>query len=678
MRKIIFLLLLFSLLAAVSGCGGSTTTAGDAVIGDNNSSNTPPPPGAGNDNNTTPVNPNLMGGAIQGHNLSFGGNLWTVAGVTNYSRPPEFTGASCVTTDGLNLYITDGMNQAIRKVVIASGKMTTLVGRYESSGSANPLLKSWSPHAITTDGENLYVTGYDNVVWKVVIATGAVSPLAGNPGVKGTTDGSGSAASFSHPQGIVRVGSNLYITDADSHTIRKVEIATGTVTTLAGTAGSAGFVDGTGAAARFHTPLSITSDGTSLYLVDSDNYCLRKIAIATGEVSTIARHVGAGYEAIGMTIAGSMVYIPSGPTILRVDIATGVTTTFAGNPRAPRGIRDGIGSEARFISPTAVTTDGTNLYITDWENSAVRKIAIATAEVTTFVRGEGSIGAIDGYPYRARFNRPDGITTDGANLFVSDIWNGTIRKIEIATGIVTTLAGNWVRERGSIDGTGTSAGFYDLGGITTDGRNVYVIDFRAIRKIAIATGVVTTVTAPLTASTPPPLSIPFAITTDGKDLYVADEGSRTIRKVEIATGAVTTVAGRADTAGFRDGTGEAALFTENLNSITTDGKNLYVGDSCSVRKVVIATHEVTTVAGAADDCRYRDGVGTDARFPGIRGITTDGTDLFIPSFRGLRRITPRGEVSTIRYTEGADGAVTTDGRNVYFANGGANIIQGVN
>lgn len=292
------------------------------------------------------------------------------------------------------------------------------------------------PAGVTTDGINLYVTDlYNNKIRKIVIATGVVTTLAGS-GVLGAADGTGTAASFSMPVGITTDGINLYVTDSDK--IRKIVIATGVVTTLAGSS-TRGSVDGTGTNASFLDPNGITTDGINLYVADYSNNKIRKIVIATSVVTTLA----------GSGAAGTM---------------------------------NGTGTAASFYSPYGITTDGINLYVTEVNNIKVRKIAIATGVVTTMA-GSGTIGSIDGAGTAASFNFPAGITTDGTNLYVVDSGNNKVRKIVIATSVVTTLAGSGTA--GTADGTGTAASFYLPVGITSDGTNLYVADTsnNKIRKI---------------------------------------------------------------------------------------------------------------------------------------------------------------------------------------------------
>jgi hypothetical protein len=157
-------------------------------------------------------------------------------------------------------------------------------------------------------------------------------------------------------------------------------------------------------------------------------------------------------------------------------------TTIAGSAGAS-GSADGTGTAARFYHPFGITTDGTNLYVTDHSNSTIRKIVISTGVVTTIAGSAGAIGSADGTGTAATFNYPIGITTDGTTLYVTDSGNNRIRKIGISTGAVTTLAGGIAN--GSADGTGAAAIFNYPTGITRDGTNLYVTDTdnNTIRKI---------------------------------------------------------------------------------------------------------------------------------------------------------------------------------------------------
>ncbi|MCM2357033.1 MAG: hypothetical protein NDI77_02710 [Geobacteraceae bacterium] len=330
---------------------------------------------------------------------------------------------------------------------------------------------------------------------KTLSLAGAVTTLAGAAGNNGSADGAGALASFNELGGFTTDGQNLFIADSLDNTIRKVAISTGEVTTLAGVAGAIGSADGIGAAARFSHPSGITTDGTNLFVTDSYNRTVRKIEIATGAVTTLAG--------------------------------------TAGNS----GSADGAGAAASFSLLHGITTDGTNLYVTDGGNATIRKIVISTGAVTTFAGTAGITGSADGTGSAASFYGPVGITTDGTNLYVTEPSNKTIRKIVISTGAVTTLAGT-AGTSGSVDGIGSAARFDFPGSITTDGTNLYLADYpgtdKKIRKIVISTGAVTSLplSTGLVDVTPLYVSASSGITTDGKSLYVSDLSMTKICKIQ--------------------------------------------------------------------------------------------------------------------------------------------------
>lgn len=315
----------------------------------------------------------------------------------------------------------------------------------------------------------------------------SITLLAGSKEQEGALDATGAFARFNNPGGITSDGTNLYIVDTGNQAIRKLELATGKVTTLAGLVGKRGHKDGIGQEARFNIPQGIAIDRDALYVTDVVSYCIRKISISTGEV-----------------------------------------TTLAGNPGTP-GMADGTGKEATFSYPLGITAVGGNLYVTDHSNSTIRKIEITTGRVTTFagknvlvkldpstvshlpikISGQDQEiwshvpGYVDGIGQEARFNMPSGITNDGKSLYVSDDRNNKIRRIDIATSQVSTLAGpdetvcatGWRGQcpGGIKDGPASEARFSYPAYLATDGKYLYVDDSNnTIRRISLATGEVKT------------------------------------------------------------------------------------------------------------------------------------------------------------------------------------------
>lgn len=666
----------------------------------------------------------IQGGSIQNVPLDLTKTVSSLAGFgTQFAdgtgTAARFNTQQGITSDGTNLYVADTINQTIRKVVISTGVVSTLAGLAGSIGSSDgtgTAARFNSPYGITVDGANLYVADkFNHTIRKVVIATGAVSTLAGMAGTSGSTDGTGGSARFNNPTGIANDGTNLYVTDESSYTIRKMVIATGVVTTLAGLAGSQGVSDGIGSAARFKAPRGISSDGTNLFVADAWSHTIRKVVIATGEVTTLVGLAGSSGSSDGtgsaarfnnqndVTNDGTNLYVVDtvNHTIRKVVIATGVVTTLAGLALS-NGSGDGTGNAARFNYPSGITMDGASLYISDTANNTIRRIVISTEVVTTLAGLAFTAGSSDGTGTVARFNEPYSLTSDGVSLYVADSSNHTIRKVEISTGVVTTLAG-LAGTSGSSDGTGGSARFYKPSAITCDGSNLYVADTfnHAIRKVVISTGAVTTLAGLVGSNgstdgtgTAAKFNYPGGITCVETNLYVTDQLSHTIRKIEIATGVVTTLAGTVGVSGGIDGGAMVATFN-NPFGLTSDGAHLFVADysSNTIRKVVIATGVVSTLAGSSGSSGSTDGSGGIARFYNPKNITNDGTNLYVVDTKNhsVRKIViATGVVTTLAGIAGSYGAIegagtmarfyypagiTTDGTSLYVADSTNHTIR---
>ena len=234
------------------------------------------------------------------------------------------------------------------------------------------------------------VSGADStgllLAYCVTSPVGTVTTFAG--GAKGSADGTGADARFYRPRGVAVDGDgNVYVADNENHTIRKITPA-GVVTTLAGTAGSSGSADGTGAAARLTSPFGVAVDGDgNVYVADSSNHTIRKITPA-GVVTTLAGTAGSSGSADG-TGADARLRYPYGVAVdgdgnvyvadnsnhtIRKITPAGVVTTWAGT-YPERGFSDGRGPFARFQNPYGVAVDGDgNVYVADSSNHAIRKI----------------------------------------------------------------------------------------------------------------------------------------------------------------------------------------------------------------------------------------------------------------------------------------------------------------
>jgi hypothetical protein len=314
-------------------------------------------------------------------------------------------------------------------------------------------------------------------------------------------------AKFTNPRGVTTDGTNIYIADYSNSTIRKYQLSNGAVTTLAGVPNAYGYADGASSVAKFSAPRALVTFGGNLYTSEFNNCLVRQISLATQITSTVAGALGSctvtdGYGTnnarvnrdYGATTDGIYIYFAdtNGAVIRRFNPSNGEMITIAGLP-GTSGAQDGTGSSARFNSPEGITTDGVNLYVVDTNNHAIRQVVISTYQVTTLAGLMGTAGVSDGTGTAARFNTPAGITTDNTNLYVADYGNQTIRKIVISSGLVSTIAGT-AGSATFADGTGGVARFYSPYGITYDGTYLYVADYNnhAIRKVT-PSGTVTTI-----------------------------------------------------------------------------------------------------------------------------------------------------------------------------------------
>lgn len=623
---------------------------------------------------------NMVGVTSDGANLytvtSFNNNFdrifKTVLATGKTTIFANFPGAtlSGITTDGINLYVMDA-GASIRQIPISAPTTSTML----VAATVNDLL----PRSVTIDSThtNLYVSKVNNyanaTISKVVISTGATSTLAGGPANYTMPDGTGNAATFNQPKGIAidSTDTNLYVVEANA--VRKVEIATGIVTTLAGKVGmgstsptAIGAVDGTGTVASFNQPNGIAIDSTNsyLYVADTRNNTIRQIAIGTGAPSTGVVTTLAGTASFipgqadgtgnaasfgapnAIAVVGGNLYVASGGGLRKIVPNSGIANSAV--------VSTLLGGSQLFTNPSGITSDGVNLYVIS--GNLINKINIATGVITPLA-GSLTLGSTNGIGAAASFNSPSSITTDGTNLFVSDAGNNVIRQIVISTGEVTALAGTVSQFGGNANGTGATAAFnlgaggVGVAAITTDGTNVYLADKgnALVRQIVISSGVVTTLAGSGAAGYNNGTGIAASfttaggITTDGTNVYLTDRDYGVIRKIVIATGVVTSHPGLPNTTWMVDAyaaivasiTGGSS--SRNPSGITTDGTHLFMLDSASgaIRKIVIGTGVETTLAGTPDwttsgtnNFGYVDGVGTAAKFSGLHSITTDGISLY--------------------------------------------------
>ena len=391
---------------------------------------------------------------------------------------PLFASPAGLATDAAgNVYVADTNNSTIRKINPA-GVVTTLAGVAGSPGVTDDIQGGTGagrfgfPYGVAVDSSgSVYVGDPYNFSIRKISPSGSVSTFAG--GVEGARDGIGTAAQFDYPLGIATDSAGyVYVADTDNYEIRKIDPA-GVVTTLAGLGEQVGVVNGTGGAARFNEPQGVVVDSKgNVYIADHINSVIRKIT-PSGIVSTFAGKMGEHGSADDPagTVGAARFHYPSGLAIdstdtlyvadeqnstIRKITPTGHVTTLAGMAGVAGGSADGVGANARFHNPQGVAVDAAfNVYVADSNNDTIRMID-PSGKVSTLAGRAGLYAYADGVGTAARFAGPTGVTVDRAgNVYVADNGNNMIRRISPA-GVVTTTSGS--QTAGTADGTSGAGG----------------------------------------------------------------------------------------------------------------------------------------------------------------------------------------------------------------------------
>lgn len=298
-----------------------------------------------------------------------------------------------------SLYVADTFNNRIRRIA-SDGTITTVVGTGERgfSGDGGPATEatiSW-PHDVTvaTDG-TLYFADSNNDRIRSVGTDGVIRTIGGTGGQGSAADGvSALDARIPNPKSVSVAGHSLYLSGLDNR-VRRIDLATGVITTVAGT-GTAGFAGDRGPAlqAQLSTPqrIAVAPDGT-LYIADTGNHAIRRVDGATGVITTIAGTLGtpgrgddgpALSSALdsprGIALVGDELYVADSENhrVRRVDLGDGRVTTLAGGATSGYAGDGGDASDALLFQPRGLTvTAAGELVIADTFNSALRVITPA-------------------------------------------------------------------------------------------------------------------------------------------------------------------------------------------------------------------------------------------------------------------------------------------------------------
>ena len=568
-----------------------------------------------------------------------------------------------------NLYVGDTGNHTIRKVTSA-GVVSTIAGTTRMPGNTDgsgAAALFGDPVGVAVDGQgNVYVAdGSSNTIRELTPAgTGwFVSTIAGQSGVAGTNDGTGTNALLNNPTGIAAdLAGNLYVADSVNNTIRMIspQGSNWVVSTIAGQPGSSGSAGGLGPNAQFNYPAGVAVDGSgNLFVADLYNNLIREIQPdgTNWMVSTIA---GAGPSSpfiypnsvgvdsndnvfVGQFLGVIAEIVPVGGGWSVSDIAGAAAFGFANGT--------GTNAQFNFTWGAAVNAVG-NLFVVDTFNNCIRSVTSGGVVSTLAGLPPVSAGA-DGTGAAAQFNLPGGLAVDSVgNIYVADSQNYDVREVTSA-GVVTTIAGR-AGDYGGANGIGSYAQFHRIEGVAVDPEeNVYVTDFadyyispdNAVRKITPG-GVVSTIATGFYE--------PYGIAADRSGhLFMSDKSAGIIYELT------------------ENGTNwdlsEIAQIYQPTGIAVDPFGNVYVSESANVAIAEISpvglNWEVSVIAGGS--VGSADGVGTNAQFSSPQGLAVDSGGNILVADAGnelIRKITPLGTnwvVSTIGGLAGNSGS--TDG-----------------
>ena len=601
---------------------------------------------------------------------------------------------------------------ATATVSLHAQSIATVVGGGSDDGQLATAIPITSPRGIAIDSKGVvhFVEGVGRV--RRIDANGIVTTIAGN-GAAGFNGDGGAAvnAVLNQPLGLAFDASdNLYIADAENGRIRRIDAKTGIITTTL---------------ADLKRPAGLAFAGGFLYVTEAgfDGNRVRRINLATNAVETIAGAAdgtpgfsGDGAAAVNAKLdfpfgiavdAAGNIFVAANERVRRIDAQTKVIDTYAGGGNPADGVGDNlVATSAKLAAPTGIGFDSAgNLLISCVDTGSLRKVDKTTKIITTFASGvylptfvtsdsrsvlwssdderiyrvaaNGSLTTFAGggtfigdgrVATAAILQDPNGVTVaPNGDLLIADTGHNVLRRVAASTGRISTIAGQpgvvYVDDQEGADASKSIIGFPrdvkldstgaiympDLNNariwridtsnkITTyvkdveawalafdASNNLYFVGDNALYRIDAVTKAKTTVAGQVDSgfsgdggqASQAKLSSPRGVAIDAEgNIFISDEGNSRVRKID-RTGIITTYAGGDNSFLGDDGLATAALVGPRRIAIDKRNGDLYIADGTfhRVRRVNAATKIITTVAGSATFY-------TDADFAGDGGKAT--------------------------------------------------------
>lgn len=445
---------------------------------------------------------------------------------------------------------------------------------------------------------------------------GTLSLVAGRLGATGAAEGVGETARFRFPGGLAWDGAEgLYIADTANHVVRRLDLRSHRTKTVAGQAGTPGLQDGPPTKSLLRGPLGLAWDPAGqLWIADSGNGALRRLAVASGVLSTPLGPGAELREPAGLVRAGDRLYLTDtqGSVVWQVGVNGGPATVLAGQPGSP-GEVDGLGGAARFNGPfgLALAPDGA-LYVSDAGGRTLRRITRGDGVVTTLPAAGVALG------------QPRGLALDGpGRLLIADAVDETVRSLDLASGRLGLLAGGTAQPGGS-DGMGTQARLRGPNALAAGNGGFFLTDAATVRSLSTHGAVVTLAGRDEGAGdvdgspTQARFHAPSGLASDGHGtLFVADSANGSVRRIDLTSGRTDTVASRAKSPGARG--------LERPLAIALGPGALYIADGFAhrIHRLDLATGELSTLAGSGE-AGSKDGRAGAAQFCGPLALSLDG------------------------------------------------------
>ena len=590
--------------------------------------------------------------------------------ISNASTPnPNFGALVDIAIDSSgNIYIGDPYRYVVFKYTAATASVSVLAGNgangYSGDGGPATSAELSAVQGVALDlANNLYISDLSHhSIRRVSAATGIISTIVGT-GTAGYTGDGGPAinAALYEPYSIwVDKTGNLYIPDTGNHVVREVSPLAFPATSVTSSSTPQNLLLQTTSAQ------TITSFTVPVSQGNKQEYTVGKITgcavdgVTTnpvGTICTIPITFSPGYPGLrpvpiqAVTSAGNINIGLNGLGVGPLAALTpGIITTIAGSGSSNYTGDGGPATSAGIYEPQGVALDNAgNLYFADFYHHAIRKIGAASGVITT-VAGNGTqgFGGDGGSATSAQLNYPEGISLDSAaNLYIADSGNHRVRKVDAATGIMTTVAGNGANTDSGDGGLAVNAGFRAISDVKFDSHdNMYIADSLSIRRVDGVSGNITTI-----AGNGPGgdgvLAInsyvyPYSLAFDKLDnLYLASPSQDNVRMITAADGYINTIAGNGAPNSKHSGDGgpatSAGLAQPDYVAVDSAG-DLYISEAAGsyIRMVTASTQIISTIGGTGANNVNLPGDGgpaTAAAIASPTGMALDGSgNVYIGSY----------------------------------------------